>query len=382
MTVTVRRDITVGRQGAVALTVPVGPDHVGFTDAATAVKTSGSKRPTGPGTVRYEDVQTGSMTQQQVWDAAANLTPNVPITLTYPPGTFTFSNFAANSTYGLRAKQNLSIAGSGCDNDANCTIFQMVPNTTTFTDPTSGTNQLYLLGVQNDVASTDIPYTGHWQNFALIGTPQNGQHYNGIKFTRTIGWTASDIYIEGIPGYAAAPPGETFHFNAYLGSGVQVYRLECDGRTTRYNGGTTSISASLLASNTHNNGYAEDCYLHHSPIGMPTLYDSAGWVTRRTRSIGNNCGFNHERVLSATHYDITVDLPVDKPHHFKMMNDLYDGQLYLYNPTWSGGQYSPRLVVHEGFRGGTMPDLQVSPPLVYYADGSPIPIPPLLVSGN
>lgn len=354
-------------------------------DAVSASIDNGVRPPAGTaGTVRYEDLYRSGMSLQNVFDkAGASVSTSKQVILTFPADEFTFSNFTVNNVYGLRIPSNVGVAGSGRDG-ADATVFKMATRSSTRAPqiPQKGSGQLnpfYYIGIQNN--GTVMPPTGIvLQNFAILGTEQ-GHLYHGLRIQNCNRPIIKNLYIEGIPGNMAAPPGETMGINIYKGQGAQFSNVEVDGRRTRQ-GGTESVGASPIGHNNHNDSLMTDCYFHHNYYGMPTYWQSSGNVTDRCRSEYNKTGFNHERCTDITHKNSRIILGGERPHHFTFMNDQYNGTLTVRNPSWDAGSANrSKMVVYNGARGTGVVDMQTSMPVVTGGSGESI-MSQVLVAGN
>ncbi len=352
-----------------------------------AARTTGDVRPPKgtPGTVQYEDLYRTGMTLQQVFTAAsAAVSPATQVRLSFPPGVFMFSDFTQNNMYGIRIPINVGIAGSGRDG-ANATVLRMAPFSSTKGPQVpvrnSGlTNQFTYLGIQNSGAA--MPPSGmRFENFALLGSDQ-GHLYNGFRLQHCDRPIIRNLYCGGFAGDAAAPPGETFGINLYMGQGAQLINVEVNGIRTRQ-GGLESVGSSPVGHNNHNDSVMTDCYFHHNKYGMPTYWQCSGNLTVNCRSEYNRTGFNHERTTNITHRNPTIKLGALQPHHFSSMNDQANGSLTVENPTWDLSSASPsgKLVFYMGPRGTGVVDVQTSGPTVTGANGESI-MDRVLVAGN
>ncbi len=341
-----------------------------------ATQTSGVyTRPTGPNTVRYEDLATAG-------DGLREVLAKVPAgkLLTLPAGVFEFSNFTqSNGTVGVVVNSNtLGVAGSGIDK----TIIRMVANTSTVASkvpPQSSapaTNQLYLMSMMN---GTNQQLSG----FTLEGT--NQQHlYGGIYVVGSNSPDLSDMKVTGIPGDANTPPGETFGINIYNTTGMTGERIEVSGIRTSDG---VNVGASPFGYNSASNSTLRDCYFHDNWTSTFTYWQTHDSVTYNTRSIDNGSGtgihsahgINHERSYNITHYSPTVKINhsatgTNAGYHMSMNNDLQDGQLTVYNPTYDSDSRLPNrfiIMSFNSYRG--VPNKVVTKPLVYDALGNPLP---------
>lgn len=384
---------------------------------------------------RYEDL-TGADLRAKL-NYASTLAPlTTRVVVTFPAGTFSFSDFTVNYSYtastgyqfgyGVRIPVNVSLIGSGREGTYE-TRFQMTAESSTKANevPVPGwgqTNNLSLMGLQNTTVgdTTYYPPSAILANFSLIGTHQpigfgwwwvdpatnvgqwvhanqsgavwkqhdnpdgQGHRYNGLRVQGATNPTIQNIYIEGCAGNQAAPPGETFGLNIYNGGSAKLIDVEVDGRRTRQ-GGTVSISSSPIGFNGHSNATCLRVNAHDCKYGMPTHWLSDNTVWTDSISDGNKTGWNHERTRKATHIRPTVKVRNLNPHHWTMMNDTFDGQLIIQAPTWdkSSAVSDGRMVVQMGPRSAAagFPDLQVSPPVVTNAAGQSI-MSQVLVAGN
>jgi hypothetical protein len=191
----------------------------------------------------------------------------------------------------------IGLLGSGIDQ----TIVTQTPNVNTHTQATAeatGTNQLYMLNF-TDCNNPEVA------GFTLKGTDQSNagatsQYYNGILFYNGTGGNVHDLKIVGAgPGYASAPPGETFLLNTNKQNSMTWSDIELDGRL---NGTGTSTSSTNFSFNnaTGNNVYR--LYSHHTTYGAGTTQyqcNTTNYVDTRT----TNCTkpqMNFERAGSST----------------------------------------------------------------------------------
>lgn len=383
-------------RGRADIILQAPPDPVGLTGRISRVRGvavsspdvdppdpgDGSIRPSGPAYLRYEDVQTGTMTLQQVLNAASNTKPATQmVKLTFPPGEWTFSDFTLNGLYGMRIPSNVSIYGSGMSRTTG-TRFRMLPNTSSKAGsiPAQGsgqTNEFYLCALTN--AASFTPLSGiELKNFALIGTNQ-GHLYNGIRFQNTTNLTLENFYHEGFAGNAASPPAETFGINFYLGSGSIIRGCIVDGRRP-FSGDLTSYGASPLGYNNHNTCRIYDSTFQDCRYGMPTIWQGQNLRTYNVKSLRNRTGFNHERATNVIHENMRIEPASGMPHHITFMNDQSSGTLTLVNPSWTPSSAgSGKLVLYVGERGASSPNLQnASDVKVVTTAGAPWPTSQLL----
>lgn len=173
-------------------------------------------RKTGSGYVRYEDLYVSGDTIQQT---ISRLTTDAVVT--FPPGTYTFSDFAVGTYFGIvigsvGATHCKGLSGSGMSG-VNATIFQMVPSSSSKSSYASGlgtsdTNLLHLITTTGQ--QTGVEFSG----FHLRGTSQ-GHYYNGIHLQHNPGFLMDNVMISGIPGDKPSPPTECFALNI-LGAGT------------------------------------------------------------------------------------------------------------------------------------------------------------------
>ena len=261
------------------------------------------------------------------------------------------------------------------------TTVHMRPFSSTRTPPTAkGTTNPYRL--MRTPAGSGI----HIGGFTLLGTPQGQpQHmYGGLMVANQAGAVISDVLVKAIPGNAGGPPGETFGVADFKCNGAVFTRIEVDGRDasgtmTKPPDGSSRVGASGLACNSSKNIEWNDCYVHDHYYGMPTCWDTVGFITRNFRSVNNWRGINHERASGIIeHHNPTLILsPADSGrnalHHFSFNNDVADcPTISVFNPVWSGGHPSAKgalCISIAGSYAGSM-QKQTSIPKFYNADGS------------
>jgi hypothetical protein len=247
--------------------------------------------PTGVGYVRYQDLYVAGDTLQQV---ANKVTGNKILTL--PEGEFYWDDFAQVNTTGLR----IGVAGAtgcrGISGSGRGTILKMTPNSSTHQSEgnvVTGTNQLNLLCIQGITGAV-------LENFSLIGTEQ-GSYYNGISVYACPNATLSGLYLRGAsPGFANAPPGETFGINIYLSNDVTIQDTEIDGRDATTGART---GASPFGWNSASNANVYRTYVHSGFAGMPTFWQTQNVYTEDLISYSTGSGsgslsgsaLNHER---------------------------------------------------------------------------------------
>lgn len=247
--------------------------------------------PTGVGYIRYQDLYVSGDTLQQV---ANKVTGNQILTL--PEGEFYWNDFAQVNTTGLR----LGVAGAtgckGISGSGRGTILKMTPNSSTHQaegNVSTGTNQLNLMCIQGMTGAV-------LENFSLIGTDQ-GSYYNGISVYSCPNATLSGLYLRGAsPGFANAPPGETFGINIYLSNNVTIQDSEIDGRDA-VTGSRTG--ASPFGWNSSDNAIVYRTYVHSGYAGMPTFWQTQNVYTEDLISYSTGSGsgglsgsaLNHER---------------------------------------------------------------------------------------
>lgn len=273
------------------------------------------------------------------------------------------------------------------------TLIRMRPFTSTKTAPTAKgtTNPLRLL---RTAAGSSAKIAG----FTLAGTPQgNPQHmYGGLMVASQSGAQISDILVRAIPGNAGGPPGETFGVADYKCDGATFTRVEVDGRDasgtmTKAPDGSARVGASGMACNSSRNIVWTDCYVHDHYYGMPTCWDTVGFVTRNFRSANNWRGINHERASGVIeHHNPQLLLsPVDSNRnalmHFSFNSDVADcPTISVFAPVWSGGapQAHGALCVTIGANYAGWKQKQTSIPTFYNADGSLMTIAEAGTAGN
>ena len=205
---------------------------------------------------------------------------------------------------------------------------------------TNATNQLCFQSVVDPVLAM----------LTLEGTEQ-GHYYNGAQFYKCSGKldTRGLRLVGASPGFANAPPGETFGLNIYLSHGMVPTDLEIDGR----NRAGVRVSASPIGFNSSNDAGIERAHLHHGVAGMPTNWQGRNFYTKdvwshspATGSGGKSGhGINHERVTGLVeHTRLNVDLDLaanggttanSARAHSSLCNDQAVLDVTMIDPTWT-----------------------------------------------
>lgn len=264
-----------------------------------------STRPSGPGFFPVENYG-GDINAAATAVAAAG-----GGTVTLPAGTFSATGFGQNAdTAGFFLPPKVSLAGSG----RGATFLRVAPGTMTQTQkdsippstPTGPTNPLNVLFVSGGNTETASVY-----GLAVLGTDQGGFLYNGLRMSRLVAPTLSDVLVKGIPGHLNSPPDETFGVNIFRANGAKLYRVEADGRDA----GGNRVGAAGIGTNTVTDVELHDCSAHH----MGYSHGLAAWQTDRLTTwnfvstdnggasgaaTGGNsgAGLNHERSTYCVHY--------------------------------------------------------------------------------
>jgi hypothetical protein len=238
-------------------------------------------RPSGAGYVRYEDLYTTGDTLQEVINKVTN--HNV---LTFPEGTFTFSDFSYGGTVGINVGPNCGgLMGSGRN-----TIFQMVPGSSTKASlvpaqSTGATNPLWMMRIRDNDGA-------HFRGFRFIGTDQ-GHLYNGLGIQYSADSISSHLYLQAASwGDEKSPPGETFSWGNNHADRCKLWDSEIDGRTP----GGLLVGASPLGWNNSVDADVRRVYAHHSRAGMPTWWQTTNIYTEDLVHYytGDGHGLNHE----------------------------------------------------------------------------------------
>ncbi len=117
------------------------------------------------------------------------------------------------------------LLGTGVDQ----TTYQLVPHTSTKTDPSTGTNLLELMragGLSSAEAATmDLG------GFTVEGTDQTSslKAYGGLILGYGTGSKVHDLKVTGIPGYSSSPPGETFALELWRSNAATLSNVTLDG---------------------------------------------------------------------------------------------------------------------------------------------------------
>lgn len=208
-------------------------------------QTGTNNQQTGAGITLYQSLTPGA-------DLTATIKPTVGSILSFPAGTFAWSDFTHGSRGGSTANGNtgtglvIPIGSTGVYGAGSAqTSLLMTANSSTkgSTVPTAAgtTNQLYYLDVTNAVDG----FT--WDGLNMVGTAQ-GHLYNGFDLTAPGNVTISNSTFSGVPGNSGSPPGETFLCNVYnqpAGKTINFRNCTFDG-----NQNGTPVAAALLGTNT------------------------------------------------------------------------------------------------------------------------------------
>lgn len=335
-----------------------------------ATAAAATTRPTGSGTVRYEDLYRAGDDIRRV---LAKVGTRV---LTLPEGLFEVRNFQ-DPAQAIRIPPNVrGIVGSG-----RGTVIRIKPRTSTFGNnrtavPARGANQLFVLRMMDGRGQL-------LRNFKVEGTEQ-GHLYNGVMVGRSSSPTMDGLYITGVPGDANYPPGETVSIDVYRGSGSTILNTEVDGR--RADG--VRYASSPIGYNFHTGGVVRSSYVHHTRTGGGGIayYKSSDCKTYDLRSEyigsgrGNQAGhpLNHEGSTRITHVNPT--LIVNRTTggntgvHVTWDNDMFDGRLTIQNPTWDdphAGHGRLLIQTHHPYGAGQK---QVTAPTVTDARGAKLAV--------
>ncbi len=167
-----------------------------------------------------------------------------------------------------------ALLGSGVDR----TIYRLPTDTSTKTDPATGTNQLKLIraGGLSPTGAAAVDLGG----FTLQGTDQTPSlnAYGGIVVGYGSGSRVHDVKVTGIPGYAARPPGETFALALFHADSASLSNVTLDGE--RPSDGA-QVGATLLGYNyTTGNHTITNLKANHAGYGFGlAMFQAAGTYT-------------------------------------------------------------------------------------------------------
>jgi hypothetical protein len=177
------------------------------------------------------------------------------------------------------------LLGNGVDR----TVYRLPPNTSTKTDPTTGTNQLKLIRAgglsATNAATVDLG------GFTVEGTDQTTSlnAYGGIVVGYGKGSQVHDVKVTGIPGYASRPPGETFSLALFHSDSASLKNVTLDGN--RASDGAP-VAATLLGYNyTTGNHTITNLAANHADYG----FGLAMFQTSGTYTFGGGCDLSHNR---------------------------------------------------------------------------------------
>lgn len=327
-------------------------------------------RPTGSNYVTYESLYATGNTFK---DVLAKVPGKV---LTLPAGEFTWSGFNMGYIDGLRLGNGgytgvKGIVGSGADQ----TVLKQVANTTTnssyIASETSriGTNPTNLIQF-NGITAPECAA------FKLVGTPQNGNEYNGIRFQSCTDPVINSMHFLGAnPGSKNAPPGETFGLNVYKSPRARLTNSEFDGRDE----GGTRVCASPFGWNGTSDAYVKNCNTHHALTGMPTWWQTVNVWVEDVISYSNGTaggglsgqGFNLERASGQIRFirctskpwgkwekekgNTDPDVTDNSGLHWSMNNDQQDmPDMQIIDPIHDRGPHSSgALAIYRGIPYGS-----------------------------
>ena len=236
------------------------------------------------------------------------------------PGTLAFHDFtpADGTIDGGVLGAAAGLLGAGPDR----TVLQVQPRTSTHAAdiPTTfpDTNQLSVLRVGTTASRSGVVLRG----FTVRGTEQ-GHLYNGLRVERVRNLRASDLRVVGIPGGAAAPPGETFGINDFRTTGSQWSRVVVDG---------AGVGASGFGVNDATGIRICDTVSKNNPHGMGFAF----WQSSGIRCVdctakdNGRAGFNFERVTGNT--ELIRPVAVGNAFGIRISNDLGTGRFRIVDP--------------------------------------------------
>jgi hypothetical protein len=228
--------------------------------------------------------------------------------------------------------QNRGIAGAGVDK----TIIEMAPHSSTKAGsvPTTSmsSNQLVLLST--------LGGTPGLSGFTLRATAQ-GHLYNGLRIGKTVGARVHDVKIEGVPGNASSPPGETSLFGDWRTDRSVYSRLTLDG---------SNVAAVGFAANSSTNVTVDDSTFTRTAYSSgAAIWQTTNITMNDVRIVDNRSGINFERSGGT----ITLNRPVFRNNRFYDMQfgtDLGGGTVTIVDPVLAPGQ-KLRLNVPANYHG-------------------------------
>ncbi len=177
------------------------------------------------------------------------------------------------------------LLGNGVDR----TIYRLPTDTSTKTDPSTGTNQLKLIrsGGLSSGSAAAVDLGG----FTVEGTDQaptlNG--YGGIVVGYGTGSKIHDVKVTGIPGYASRPPGETFALALFHSDSASLRNVTLDGERTSDG---AKVGATLLGYNYTTGAHTiTNLKANHAEYGFGlAMFQAAGSYT-----FNGGCDFSDNR---------------------------------------------------------------------------------------
>jgi hypothetical protein len=181
---------------------------------------------------------------------------------------------------------------------------------------------------------------GRIAGFTVLGTDQSANgygYYNGLSINNVSSPVELDhvnVFGNG-PGYASAPPGETFLIHSQAADGLYIHDVLADGRRNGASG--TSVSASNIGLNSSNDLRLKNVESRYSLYGTTlAMYQvkNVNFVDVKT-SNSHSPQFNLERVSGTV--NVVRPSPDTSNVFMAIANDCGTGNYDTYNGTGNPG---------------------------------------------
>lgn len=385
----------------------IGDVSDSWTPAVLWAQAAQQQRLIGPEYVQYEDLYATGDTLQQVVNKVTPDGNGKARILTLPEGVFTTSgnvgSVPAAASVWIGTSGN---GGSGCRGIAGSgrnTIIRLTADTTA-----ADANKIY----GNIIRAQGVADV-RFSNFQLQAEAQtdgsgNKTYGAGIMIRQCDNTEFSWLCLRGAsPGFANAPPGETFGINVYMSNNVTIRDTEIDGRDLSnvrqcaspfgWNG-----SGSYPNLNFAQNAKVYRTYCHHGLAGMPTFWETQNIYTEDLWSFSTGSatgslqghGINHEqskgpvthmRPYMFIHNAQSAGTPPPSPlpddtrttnngFHFSLLSTADDlgATTTIVEPVWDKCYTGSGLLImagYDGYDGGTSDTNALATPPTIIKDG-------------
>ncbi len=311
--------------------------------------TISSTEPTGAGITSITKIVGDTLTAKLGSIAAGSQ-------VSFPAGVFgdpDFNRPANYPVYSIFEQKAGALLGSGidrtvfaCPAGTSTKAFQVPPQGPATSFPV-GTNPLWTMRVDGSPLLSGCTVKGLEQ----------GHPYGGLILFQTTGASLVDVKFKGIPGTAAANPGETFSLSLYRTTNTTATRVEVDGTNDAgAKVAASGIGLNFAAGTTRLTG----CHLHGMAHGAGvTAYQSTGSIIYEDLvSEDNVLPANFER-CAATPTTVTLTRPVfrrcsartadGQPVHLVLDSDYGSAKVSITDPVFDGAKFT--VCVHQNYWG-------------------------------